>query len=93
MKHFLILVTFYFLFLYSDVICKERLKSSKLKYLDLIFKEVDDLILNQNSAIEGVRFQSLFEDRFPYEDICLNLLNDKQQARLKKMFFDRTPFS
>lgn len=79
-------------FLLSDVICKERLKSSKLKYLNLIFKEVDDLILNQNSAIEGVRFQSLFEDRFPYDSLYLNLLNDKQQTRLKQMFYDRSRF-
>jgi len=69
------------------------LKSSKRKYLDLIFKEIDDLILNQNSAIEGVRFHMFFEDRFPYNDFKLNTLPDKQRARLRNMFYDRKPFA
>jgi len=69
------------------------LKSSKCKYLDLIFKEIDDLILNQNSAIEGVRFQTFFDDRFPYDKFKLNSLPDKQRARLRNMFCDRKPFA
>jgi len=76
----------------SDIVCKERLKSSKHKYLNIIFKEIDDLILNQNSATEGVKFQNLFEDQFPYNKFRFNLLTDKQQARLKKMFNERKPF-
>lgn len=76
-----------------DIICKERLKSSKRKYLDLIFKEIDNLILNQNSAVEGVRFQTFFEDRFPYEEFKLNSFPDKQYSRLRNMFYDRKPFA
>lgn len=73
--------------------CKKRLKSRERKYLDLIFKEINDLILNQNSAVEGVKFQQIFEDRFPYNELQLNSLTDKQQARLRKMFYDRKPHS
>jgi len=69
------------------------LKLSKRKYLDLIFKEIDDLVLNQNSAIEGVRFQKFFDDRFPYDEFKLNSLPDKQRARLRNMFYDRRPFA
>lgn len=68
------------------------MKLTKQKYLDLIFKEVDDLILNQNSAIEGVKFQQLFEDRFPYEEFQLNLLTNRQRAQLRKMFYDRKSY-
>lgn len=72
--------------------CRERLEVSKNKYLDLIFKEIDDLILYQNSAIEGIQFQRLFEDRFPYNEFHKNVLSDKQQEKLRKMFYDRKPF-
>lgn len=73
--------------------CKERLKSSKKKYLHSIFKELDSLILNQNSAIEGVKFQNLFEDQFPYDEFRFNLLTDKEQVRLRKIFDDRKLFA
>lgn len=83
----------YIFFLSSHIVCKERLKSSQYKYLDLIFKEIDDLIVNQNSAIEGLKLQKLFEDRFPYNEFRLHLLTDKQQSQLRKIFYDRKPFS
>jgi len=66
---------------------------SKRKYLDVVFKEIDDLILNQNSAIDGVRFQTFFEDRFPYDEFRIGALPDKQCARLRNMFCDRKPFA
>lgn len=65
---------------------------SKKKYLDFIFKEIDDLILNQNSAVEGVKFQQFFEDRFPYNEFRLDLLTNRQRAQLRKMFYDRKSF-
>lgn len=73
---------------FSDVVCKERLKLSKQKYLHLIYKEINDLVLNQNSAIEGVQFQKLFEDRFPYDKFQHNLLTNKQQKTLSDMFYE-----
>lgn len=76
----------------SDIVCKERLKTSKKNYLDLIFKEINDLTLNQNSAIEGIQFQRLFEDRFPYDEFCKHLLTVKEQERLRKLFCNRKPF-
>lgn len=79
-------------FAHSDIVCKERLKTSKHKYLNVIFKEIDHLILNQNSAVEGVKFQNLFEDRFPYNELRLKLLTDRQRTRLRKIFCDRKPF-
>lgn len=67
--------------------------SSKRKYLNLIFDEIDDLILNQSSAIEGVQLQKLFEDRFPYEKFQLHSQTINQQAQLRKLFNDRKLFS
>lgn len=69
------------------------MKLSKQKYLHLIFKEINDLILNQNSAIEGVQLQKLFEDRFPYDKFQHNILTNKQQKRLRDMFYERKLFS
>lgn len=73
--------------------CKERLKSCELKYLDLICNEIHDLTLNQTSAIEGVKFQTNFEDRFPYSALQLNSLTKKQQERLRNIFYYRQPYS
>lgn len=72
--------------------CKERFKLSKQKYLHLVFKEINDLVLNQNSAIEGVKLQKLFEDRFPYDKFQHNVLTNKQQEMLRDMFYERKPF-
>lgn len=58
-----------------------------------MFNEIDNLVLNQNSAIEGVCYQRLFEDRFPYDEFQQNSITTKHQVRLRKMFDDRKLFS
>jgi len=74
------------------MLCAKRLKSSNWKCINLIFNEIDDLTLNQNSAVEGVQFQKIFVDRLPYNKVQHNSLSTKQLARLREMLCDRTPF-